>query len=192
MEESNYLGLNGLTYKTNIIPDELHNEILEYLKDTNENWKSVIPNNPRSRKVMQFGYEYNYNTKNTKTKTIDMPKIIKKVRRLLKGIVPNYKLFNQCIINKYLVGQGISKHIDRKEFGDTICCFTINSGAVMKFTKNGSNDLNLYVVPKSLYIMTKDSRYKWTHEMENKTKDTVDGKEIERGTRYSITFRIVP
>ena len=183
---------NGLILYNLAMTDDLHDEILEFLNDSNENWKHVIPNNKNSRKVMHFGYEYNYLTKNTDTKTTEMPKIIKKVRRLLADKVENYKIFNQCIVNKYLAGQGISKHIDRKEFGDTICCFTIGSGATMKFTLTNHDDFNLYVRPKSLYIMTKESRYKWTHEMEYKKKDIVDGQEIIRSTRYSITFRIVP
>ena len=188
--EVDYLGINGLFYKKNFIKNSLHDELLEYLSDDNEFWKSIIPNNSNSRKVMHFGYAYNYTTNNIHEKAEKMPKIIKKLRKNLKKYFSNYKQFNQCIINKYLPGQGISKHIDRTEFGNTICCVTIGSGAVMKFTQF-NNTVEVNTTPRSLYVMTNDARYKWRHEMENRKYDIINEEKIERGIRYSITFRIV-
>jgi len=51
----------------------------------------------------------------------------------------------------------------------------------MRFQK-GSEKYDIEIKPKSLYIMSGESRYKWTHEM-------IKNKNSER--RISITFRNV-
>jgi hypothetical protein len=99
--------------------------------------------------------------------------------------------FNQVIINKYEPGQGISKHTDAKDYGPIIGCYTIESGATMKFNKD-KDSVSIYTKPNSLYIMSGDSRYKWTHEMTSTKSDNVDGKRVPRTRRISITFRHVP
>ena len=58
--------------------------------------------------------------------------------------------------------------------------------------RNGKNVIKKYVKPNSVYIMTGDSRYKWTHEMPSTKSDKVDDKKILRSRRVSITFRNVP
>ena len=39
--------------------------------------------------------------------------------------------------------------------------------------------------------MTGEARSKWAHEMPCRMSDIVEGKKINRGTRYSITFRMI-
>lgn len=98
--------------------------------------------------------------------------------------------FNQCIINRYLPGQGISAHVDANAYGHTIACFTFGSGAVMWFTRPGQH-YDQYVEPDSLYIMQNEARYGWKHEMPARKSDQVDGEKKLRGVRWSITFRAV-
>jgi len=50
----------------------------------------------------------------------------------------------------------------------------------------------LYVKPNSLYIMSGDARYVWTHELSPKKYDMSDGNKINRVRRISVTFRNVP
>ena len=92
-------------------------------------------------------------------------------------------VFNQCIINNYYKGQGISPHIDVTSYGGVIGCFTLGSGAIMKFSY-GDEDVEIYVKPNSVYIMSGDSRYKWKHSM--------PVKKTRKDRRVSITFRNVP
>ena len=102
----------------------------------------------------------------------------------------NYKI-NQCIVNNYSVGQGISKHIDVKSYGNVIGCFTINSGATMIF-RHLDKSINLYVEPNSLYIMSGEARYLWSHEMTTNKYDKINDTMNKRDRRISITFRNVP
>jgi alkylated DNA repair dioxygenase AlkB len=162
-----------------------------------ESWKKVVPTAKNSRLVQHYGYHYDYKSNGTTKKANDMPDYIVELKNLLISKCNELNLFtesqftfNQCIINNYYVGEGISSHIDHSSFGPIIGCFTINSGCNMVF-KNGKEIYNLYVEPNSLYIMTGESRYKWTHCMEKRSKDIVDDKIIERDRRVSITFRCV-
>lgn len=88
-------------------------------------------------------------------------------------------------------GQGISAHIDTRSYGDVICCYTMGSGAKMRY-KNKDIIQDIYLEPNSLYIMSGPARKEWTHEKSGLKSDIVGGKRIKRDRRISITFRNVP
>lgn len=88
---------------------------------------------------------------------------------------------NQCIMNNYYKTQAISKHIDSRQFGSVIGCFTLGSPGTMRFTCEDKS-VDVIVEPNSLYIMSGDARYKWQHEMLRNKHDR----------HISITFRNVP
>ena len=166
-----------------------------YKLDINDNWFNVNPKNPNSRKVQHFGYKYNYLSSNVNEKCDDIPKYLNRIKKKLVKIckVKNLQTdeFNQCIVNNYKPGQGIGRHIDTTNYGPVIGCFTAGSGAKMIF-KRSNERFDLYIEPNSLYIMSGDARYKWTHEMYSVKSDTIDGKRIPRSRRVSFTFRNVP
>lgn len=177
---------------------------LYYINDIKEDTSSLIENidelewkpitsSKNSRKVQHYGFKYNYSNRDIREKADDLPDFLLPLQNKLTKICQKLKLvnsdyqFNQCIINNYESGQGISSHIDLLGYGDTIGCFTIGSGAIMKFTKDNIKE-ELYVEKDSLYIMSKDARYKWKHSMPSRKKDN----DNLRGRRISITFRNVP
>ena len=159
-------------------------------------WKSLSKSS-NSRKVQHYGYKYNYRTRNIHEKCEDMPlfltRIINKLIKIckIKKLINYDYTFNQCIINNYESKQGISRHIDIKEYGDVIGCYSAGGYGTMIFKKYDISH-KITVSPGSLYIMTGDSRYKWTHEMPPCVYDIVDGKKIKRNRRVSLTFRNVP
>ncbi|KAL1742400.1 hypothetical protein HDZ31DRAFT_84161 [Schizophyllum fasciatum] len=122
----------------------------------------------------------------------------------------------QIIINLYAPGEGISAHVDLlRRYGDGIIGVSLGSGCVMRFRDVGNdgaahesynpvtdNDANpdhpthdVYLPAGSVYVMTGDARYRWTHGIERRRADLVEagtgeGAEwIERGERISVTFR---
>ncbi|KAL1685962.1 hypothetical protein GGG16DRAFT_106027 [Schizophyllum commune] len=122
----------------------------------------------------------------------------------------------QIIINLYTPGEGISAHIDLLgRYGDGIIGVSLGSGCVMRFRDvgdegaahesyravagEGANSANVthdvYLPEGSVYVMTGDARYRWTHGIEREREDYVErnhgqGAEwIERGERISVTFR---
>lgn len=122
----------------------------------------------------------------------------------------------QVIINHYLPGEGITPHVDLLDrFGDGIIGVSLGSGCVMRFRKlnpeeigvrsgyyqneehaNDNETQSVYLPPGSIYVMSGESRYSWTHGIERRTADLVQGglgdehdNWIARSVRVSITFR---
>lgn len=179
--------INGLHYHSKILSKDFQKELLNFLENTKD-WFSVMKNNPKSRQVLHYGYSYNYRAKNIHEKAPDMPEIILKLREKIREL--DHTEFNQCIVNRYLPGQGISKHTDHYKYGPVICCFTIGSGGTMTFSLEDKKE-DVYTEKGSLYIMQGDAREKWKHEMSTQKMDYYDGKLRKRGIRYSLTFRMV-
>ena len=126
----------------------------------------------------------------------------------------------QVIINHYLPGEGITPHVDLLDrFGDGIIGVSMGSGCVMRFEKvrydDGLDDedvdgaqrqWDVYLPSGSVYVMTEEARYEWTHGIEKRKEDWVEsgtgcaaltgteleagtGRQIPRSVRVSITFR---
>jgi len=171
---------------------------LYYLDDIKENtydiitnldkleWKAITPSK-NSRKVQHYGYKYDYKTSNIYAKADDIPDFLLKLKKKLTQICLKLNIidksyeFNQCIINNYNSGQGISAHIDNLKYGKVIGCFSVGCDAKMKFSQNDKTK-DIIVNNNSVYIMSDDARYKWKHSM-------IGSKKNER--RISITFRNV-
>ena len=158
---------------------------------------SPVTNHANSRLVQHYGFRYDYASSKVREAGPALPPFLEKYQTLLTHICKEMNIidtdyqFNQCIVNNYLQGQGISAHIDVKQYGGVIGCFTLGSGATMVF-EHGDKKQEIYVKANSLYIMSGEARYVWKHSMPNRKSDMVDGKRIERGRRVSITFRCVP
>ncbi len=96
---------------------------------------------------------------------------------------------DQLIINEYEPGQGISAHIDKiEDFGPVVWSVSLGGNCTIVFEKDGKKE-SFYLKRRSLFIMSGDSRYKWTHEIPKRKSDTYNNKKIERTTRTSMTFR---
>jgi alkylated DNA repair dioxygenase AlkB len=106
---------------------------------------------------------------------------------------------NQIIINKYEPGEGISAHRDHiGYFTGDIATLSLGSAYIMKFRPHRDNKLidrekcyNVLLSIGSLAVMKDDARSKWIHEISSTKSDTINHKNIKRGTRISITFRTV-
>ena len=182
-----------------LIPDKFIQDKLFELVDIFDE------NQPLKRKTRQYGYEYDYNARES-----HQDKKLKKIsyttpNQLLciADVLYKYNLMrqkpNQIIINKYEPGQGISAHRDHmKYFTGDIATLSLGSAYVMKFCPHPENTsvdpkifYNVLLPVGSLAVMKDDARSLWTHEISKSQSDKIDGKRIKRGTRISITFRTV-
>jgi len=174
---ANFEDISGLFYIEDYLSEEKINEVKKYLNKLDF---SAISNATNSRRVAHFGYYYSYDrTGLTCAPTIPdfLNVLVDDVEITGKGFIE----FDQVIINEYKPGQGIAPHTDHtKLFGPIIACITIGSSVPITF-RNGNITKKLEIKEGSMYIMTKDSRYKWTHSLTNKSKDV----------RYSITYRAI-
>ena len=211
------MDLPGFFYFENIV--ENSTELMAYLEA--QKWSGVSKNpTGNGRKVLQYGYEYDYGSRNVSSKKIeDIPELLTVLQTcafteltklgliksrsdfttcksadadLIEEEITRGNLLNQCIVNKYELKQGISAHIDKLEFGPVIVCFTLGSGTVIHFKNTKTSEIiEKYVSPNSLYIMSGESRLLWTHEIKPRLTDKIDGKSVSRGIRISVTFRSV-
>lgn len=157
---------------------------LNYLKDyiTTQHEQILIEQidrqpwlNDLKRRVQHYGYKYDYKARKitSNLKIAPIPKWLE--------ILPNY---DQVIINEYLTGQGISKHIDCIPcFEDKICCISLLEECEMVFEKDGIK-MSIILEPRSLLTIENDARYKWRHSIPAR-------KSNIKNRRVSITFRKV-
>ncbi|OCB87225.1 hypothetical protein A7U60_g5742 [Sanghuangporus baumii] len=122
----------------------------------------------------------------------------------------------QAILNHYMPGEGIAPHVDLlNRYGDGIVGVSLHDGTVMDFSKMSNSDAqsilhngsgrdlrdraresyNVYLPERSVFVLTGEARYKWTHGIARRSEDLVESLDGElvrllpRGERLSITFR---
>lgn len=192
--------ISGLFYYRNVIPESIQEELISYLESIPEVETYVNEEKPKlgpdsllwekagiaSRKVLHFGYRYPYNRAVKLVPIHVIPEII-----IQKLIIPLQSLAavgttwspDQVIVNRYLYKQGIGAHTDHKKlFKDKIVCLTLGEPADMVFKHVTLENATIKTEPGSVYVMTEEARWEYTHEMtpHQFTKP-----------RYSITFRNV-
>ena len=173
----------GLAYHENALTETQEQALLSYM-DGEGQWAPVT-DSEKSRRVQHYGYRYDYKRRTASEPTVAIP-----VEWTDLG--HDEAKWNQVIVNEYLPGQGISAHVDVLAYGEVIQCYTLGSGAMMRFTHTGTGEKrDLYVAPRSLYIMSGEARYQWKHEMIGRKADMVEDKRIVRGRRVSVTLRFL-
>ncbi|HVE14201.1 MAG TPA: alpha-ketoglutarate-dependent dioxygenase AlkB [Elusimicrobiota bacterium] len=129
-----------------------------------------------ARQVLQYGKRYVYSSRGLGEAPAPPER--------LAGLVPledGSCSWDQIIVNRYLSGQKITPHVDNvKHFGGCVACVSLGAAAVVTFaTPSGRVVFRQKVEDGSLYVMTGDARYTYTHQA-----DPPQGE-----MRLSITFR---
>jgi alkylated DNA repair dioxygenase AlkB len=107
----------------------------------------------------------------------------------LSEIIKDSGMFDSAMVADYSAGDILHSHKDSiRIWGDWIACLSLQSDTIIKFaaelltphkvTKFITMSHSIPIPRRSMYIMTGDARYVWTHEIER----------IER-ERISINFR---
>ncbi|KAK3099761.1 hypothetical protein FSP39_009216 [Pinctada imbricata] len=156
----------------------------------------------KHRQVRHYGYEFKYGINDVDIND-PLPNGIPPVCNdllsdvKLKGIV-NY-IPDQLTVNKYEPGQGIPPHVDTPAaFEDGIMSLSLGSQVLMDFRHPDGRHLTVLLPPRSLMIMTGESRYLWSHGITPRKSDIVRMESgnlnvVKRDVRISFTFRkIIP
>lgn len=183
--------ISGLNLVFDFITREEENALLASI-DSNP-WLQDL-----KRRVQHYGYKYDY-----KARRIDrsffigpMPDWMEFLcNRLLEKKLITFRP-DQAIINEYVDDQGIAAHIDCEPcFGDTIISISLGGSCVMNFqqTVNAKEEdkIPLLITPRTLLMMTGESRYHWYHGIPPRKSDKFNGQVLKRQRRVSITFRKV-
>mmetsp|Transcript_5582 Transcript_5582/g.7068 ORF Transcript_5582/g.7068 Transcript_5582/m.7068 type:complete len:341 (+) Transcript_5582:95-1117(+) len=209
--------IKGLVVIENYIDEDTEKGLIDYFETSHSAWENPpddedatkkpvtaddIPSQPTRRRVQHYGYKFDYTTRrgDTDNPLDNWPPIIEPIRTKVDTSVRD-ALNNrfewksdQATVNEYVRGEGIAKHIDtHSAFEDGIASVSVGSDCVFRFAP-GDDDaedkvIEVVIPKRSVFIMTGDSRYYFTHQMPQRNSDKIDNKIVYRGTRYSITFR---
>ncbi len=177
--------IDGLTYIENFLSEDQEKELITNID--NQSWRNDL-----TRRVQHYGYRYDY----TKRK-VDSSMFLGALPLFLDDL--KYKLFpiffdrepDQAIVNEYLPGQGIGKHVDCVPcFGPVVASVSLISPVLMKFEKNNQIE-ELWLEPRSALVLKNEARYRWTHSIAGRKEDNYNNQVITRSRRISVTFRTV-
>lgn len=189
---------DGLFLYKNFIPKEYQKKLYDYIDD-----RAYLSTSGLKREVQHYGFVYDYNIHEPNLKKLDIAESAPTVLECIARTIYDTKIMkcypNQIIVNKYVSGQGISPHRDHYPIFDTdVGSLSLGSKYIMVFKHHKSHPdydpnvkLELALPVGSLLIFADEARMNWTHEIQKKKSDKIDGKRILRGTRISVTFRTV-
>ncbi len=178
----------GLSYIPNFIDESTEAALLEIIDS--QPWMHDL-----KRRVQHYGWRYDYKARSVSNdlRIGALPDWLQSyaVRLQQGGLFA--EIPDQVIVNEYQSGQGISAHIDCVPcFSDTIASLSLGSPCVIDFThsKIGKKS-SLLLEPRSLLVLSGDSRYVWQHAIAGRKTDHHNGQIIQRTRRVSLTFRKV-
>jgi len=176
----------GLLYFPNWLSNDEHDLVMSEIDSRNFD-------NTLSRRVQHYGTRYDY-----KSAALDRqgsaPMIPPVISLFCKRLV-SVGLFevepDQVIVNEYLTGQGIAKHIDKSSFGAQVATISLCESWPMVFNGPNGETISKVLECRSLAVMTGDARYKWTHQITKRKSDLVGKSRVRRVRRVSLTFRTI-
>ncbi|KAJ8298479.1 hypothetical protein KUTeg_025010 [Tegillarca granosa] len=184
----------GLIPLEDFISPEYSQELLKFL-DFGD--KQASERELKHRQVKHFGYEFKYGINDVDADDPlpqGIPEICKDLldKALKTGHIQFYP--DQLTVNRYLPGQGIPPHVDTPAaFEDGLMALSLGSQVVMDFRHPNGKHLSVMLPPNSLLIMTKESRYVWSHGITPRKSDIISTDKgltvVKRDIRTSFTFR---
>ncbi|SRR5260221_2322921 len=177
----------GLAYYPRFLGAERQRALKHFIDSFDES--SWVPD--FKRRKLCFGFRYDYARRSIGASLGPLPGILNELAlHLVSSGVMTTKA-DQAIVNEYIPGQGISRHIDAACFGPEIAGVSLGSSCVMRFRERGRQVLDLFLEPGSVVLMSGPARASFTHEIPARLKDVIEGDIHVRGTRVSVTFRTV-
>lgn len=176
----------GLKLIANFVSSEHERELLATIDALP--WRGDL-----ERRVQHYGWVYDY-----KRRAVDdsmylgpLPSWAAPLAARLRDEGHMLELADQLIVNEYVPGQGIAKHVDCKPcFGPVVASLSLASATTMVLQR-GADKLELRLPVRSLLVLAEDARYLWSHMIPARQSDVVEGVRRARGRRVSLTFRTV-
>jgi len=148
-----------------------------------------------SRRVQHHGYRYDYRARrvDASVRVEPLPAWAAELALRLHQDELADELPDQLIVNEYLPGQGISRHVDSPAcFGATVVSLSLGSPCVMELLpRDGGAPVPLLLEPRSALVLAGPARYEWRHRIPARKADRHEGRVLPRSRRVSLTFRKV-
>jgi len=179
----------GLVYQPAFLSAQEQADLLAFIE--HQPWLDDL-----KRRVQHYGYKYDY-----RARAIDqnyhlgpLPLLLADIgqrlyRQHLLDAIPD-----QAIINEYMPGQGITRHIDCEPcFTDYIASVSLCAPILMELTPvdNKSIQAPVWLEPGSVIVLADEARYHWMHGIAFRKSDVYQGVRRMRARRISVTFRKV-
>ena len=168
----------GLQYAAEFISPEVERELIGHI--------SALPLQPfqfgayeGKRRVASFGFRYDYTLRRLR-EAEPMPAWLDSLIAMVEGYGGPSIEVRQVLCTEYDTGVGIGWHRDKPHF-DRIFGLSLGSPCKFRFRKPVSEKWQRYTLdagPRSLYMMSGESRQIWQHSIP-----------AVEAPRYSITFR---
>jgi alkylated DNA repair dioxygenase AlkB len=179
--------INGLTLIDSYIDQHQHDWLIKVIDAAQ--WLTEL-----KRRVQHYGYKYDYR-KRAIDHSMAAPSPIWVQRLAAKVFADGHTpaIPDQVIVNEYQSGQGIGAHVDCEPcFGGVILSISLLSPVVMDFRhRQTKRHIEIVLSPRSLLIMSGESRYDWTHGIAARSHDVIGGVKQPRLRRVSMTLRNV-
>ncbi|KAG0333233.1 hypothetical protein BG004_000924 [Podila humilis] len=182
----------GLEVILDFISEDEEHHLIAQLDAGHWAGRGIEPNPEMKRRHQHFGGVFSYRLRKVVGDMERLPEMFDVLtERLLERQIYTTSP-NSIIVNEYEAGQGIMPHVDApKLFGKTITALSMLSDCVMTFQHiKDPKDIRLIHLPRrSLVVMNGSSRYEYKHSISKDLIEHVDGIEIVRARRVSITYR---
>lgn len=176
----------GLIYFANWLSIEEHDLILNEID-------CRIFDTTLSRRVQHYGtiYDYAASTIGRVGNAPAIPPLMSKLATRLEAEGLFDRIPDQVIVNEYIAGQGIARHIDKDSFGPQVATISLCESWQMDFLGPNGEMVAKILERCSLTVMTGDSRYKWKHQIAKRKSDVIGRNRVQRKRRISLTFRTI-
>ncbi|KAG0213456.1 hypothetical protein BGX28_004311 [Mortierella sp. GBA30] len=185
-------GLEGLQVLLDFVTAEEESLLIQQLDAREWAGRGVEPNPEMKRRHQHYGGTFSYRLRRVVGDMEQLPNMFEFLtNRLLEQDIYRSSP-NSIIVNEYEAGQGIMPHVDApKLFGKTITALSLLSACVMSFRHVKDPDLvyRIHLPRRSLVVMNGSCRYEYKHSISKELVEYVDGLEIVRARRVSITYR---
>lgn len=153
-------------------------------------WRSDL-----RRRVQHHGWRYDYRARavDASMSLGPLPAWAEALARRIAAEGYDDRAPDQVIVNEYLPGQGIARHVDCVPcFGPVVLSLTLGSGCVMDlYAPETRARLPVPLPRRSLLVLAGPSRSAWSHAIAARQNDVVGGVKVPRARRVSLTFRTV-
>lgn len=163
--------VKGLFYIEDVLSREDEKKLIENIDL--QPWDTTL-----SRRTQQYGHYYSYRRGDHK-EVPPIPSFFDDLLSIIRGWKPN-----QIIVNEYQPGQGIAHHTDSNIFGGIVISYSLLSSVEMEI-----GPVKKILKPRSALVLTDQARWKYTHGIQKRKSDTIDGVKHERSRRVSVTVR---
>lgn len=176
--------IGGLSYVPDYLNQHEHDQFIEVVDQFS--WRRSLDHD-----VQVYGYSYNHR-QGVAVHLGALPRWAE----LLAARLQDDRYFpqrpNQLVVNSYQPGDGFWDHIDHALFGDVVVSISLGSTCVMRFTREDTDaSEELMLEPRSLLVLSGESRWQWRHGIPVRAVDRWGGLEHARSRRVSLTFRLI-